>query len=44
MAHRDADVDDRPFECDLCEDEFETREELQDHVWEVHEMDGDITT
>ena len=33
-----------PFECELCDDRFETRAELQDHVWEYHEMDGDVTT
>lgn len=33
-----------PFECELCDDRFETREELNDHVWEYHEMDGDVTT
>lgn len=38
------DVTAAPFECELCGDRFETREELKDHVWEVHEMDGDITT
>ena len=40
----DRDVTAKPFECELCGDQFETREELEDHVWEYHEMDGDITT
>ena len=36
--------EERPFECELCDERFETREQLQDHVWEYHKMDGDITT
>ncbi|MFC7255040.1 C2H2-type zinc finger protein [Haloplanus litoreus] len=36
--------EDRPFACDQCDERFETREELNDHVWEYHEMDGDVTT
>ena len=35
---------DRPFACDQCDERFETHEELDDHVWEYHEMDGDVTT
>jgi hypothetical protein len=30
------------FECELCDEEFATREQLKDHVWEYHEMGGDI--
>lgn len=37
-------AEERPFACELCERRFETREQLKDHVWEYHEMDGDITT
>jgi hypothetical protein len=33
-----------PFACDQCDERFETRAELKDHVWEYHEMDGDVTT
>ena len=33
-----------PFECERCDDRFETRAELRDHIWEYHEMDGDVTT
>lgn len=33
---------DRPFECELCGRHFGTREQMKDHVWEYHEMDGDI--
>lgn len=40
----DTETDDPPFECELCDDRFETREELRDHIWEYHEMDGDVTT
>jgi hypothetical protein len=37
-------ANERPFECELCGDRFATRAELKDHVWEYHEMDGDVTT
>lgn len=44
MGTNEEPSDERPFECELCDERFETREQLQDHVWEYHEMDGDITT
>lgn len=44
MDEHEAEGSTRPYECDLCDDRFETNDELRDHVWEVHEMDGDITT
>lgn len=44
MSEQEEPADERPFECDLCDERFETREQLKDHVWEYHEMDGDITT
>jgi hypothetical protein len=37
-------TDGPPFPCELCDERFETEEELRDHVWEYHEMDGDVTT
>ncbi|WP_410764762.1 hypothetical protein [Haloferax sp. DFSO60] len=30
------------FTCDLCGDHFATKAELKDHVWEYHELDGDV--
>ncbi|SEO21682.1 hypothetical protein SAMN04487948_101142 [Halogranum amylolyticum] len=42
MSERETPDDERPYECDLCDDRFATREELKDHVWEYHEMDGDV--
>lgn len=36
--------DEAAFECDLCEKRFDTRDELRDHIWAYHELDGDITT
>jgi hypothetical protein len=44
MSEQEEPADEPPFECELCGDRFETREQLKDHVWEYHEMDGDITT
>ena len=44
MSDQESSSGERPFECDLCDERFETRAELKDHVWEYHEMDGDITT
>ena len=44
MSEQEESADERPFECDLCDKRFETREQLKDHVWEYHEMNGDITT
>lgn len=30
------------FRCEMCGDHFATEEELKDHVWEYHELDGDV--
>lgn len=43
MSERGEPTGERPYECELCDDRFETEAELKDHVWEYHEMDGDIT-
>ena len=32
----------KAFECELCGDHFETEDELKDHIWVVHELDGDV--
>lgn len=37
-------ADELLFSCELCIEQFETRLDLNDHDWEYHEMDGDITT
>jgi len=39
-----SEAEETPYECELCGERFATEEELKDHVWEHHEMDGDITT
>jgi hypothetical protein len=44
MGERDESTEEPPFECELCNERFDTPEELKDHIWEYHEMDGDITT
>jgi len=38
----EAEGEELPFECDMCDERFATREELKDHVWEYHEMGGDV--
>jgi len=43
MTERDERADELPYGCDLCDERFATRAELKDHVWEYHELDGDIT-
>ncbi|WP_440991801.1 hypothetical protein [Haloarchaeobius baliensis] len=42
MPETDEADDERPYECELCDDSFRTEAELEDHVWEYHEMDGDV--
>ena len=42
MPESDEVDDQHSDECDLCEESFRTEAELQDHVWEYHEMDGDV--
>jgi hypothetical protein len=37
-------ADELLFSCELRDEQFETRADLNDHDWEYHEMDGDITT
>ncbi|WP_281362338.1 hypothetical protein [Halorarum salinum] len=43
MGEDEEGAEERLFECDLCGRRFETREQRKDHIWEYHEMDGDIT-
>ncbi|WP_269432629.1 hypothetical protein [Haloferax profundi] len=40
MSVRDSDAPE--FTCEMCGDHFATEEELKDHVWEYHELDGDV--
>ncbi|MFC7168507.1 hypothetical protein ACFQJA_03240 [Halobium salinum] len=44
MSNQEGSAAKQSFGCNLCNSVFETREQLKDHVWEYHEMDGDITT
>jgi hypothetical protein len=44
MSDSDESDEELPFGCELCDERFATREQLKDHVWEYHEMDGDVTT
>jgi transcriptional regulator NrdR family protein len=42
MSEQENSDTERPYECDLCDDRFATLEEKKDHIWEYHEMDGDV--
>jgi hypothetical protein len=42
MNEQDESGDEKPFECDRCDERFATEEQLEDHKWEYHEMGGDV--
>jgi hypothetical protein len=42
LSEQEESADEQPLECDLCDERFAIRQQLKDHVWEYHEMGGDI--
>ena len=42
MSEQDTDTEELPYQCELCDERFATREQLRAHAWEFHEMGGDI--